>query len=216
MLNKTRHDKKILKRLSHYIGHDNWFISGSFANHKIKHPNDIDIFFYTEEDYKKTLVRITNDKVGLGGYVTYSTDNALTIYDGDNTIQFVHKNFGTPQEIFNTFDLNVCKVAVLPNGNVIKDPTANEDLQITQVNSQTFRRYFKYVNRLYGASKINEYGKWLIDNYIEDGSICSEYYLDELVNVPTNVILLNSVKEYDILNEYAFKQAVLKAPEILM
>lgn len=208
--------KKVLNILGNLIGTTGWFISGSFANIQVGNPKDIDIFFTSKTAYDNAVNRMTSrDGVLVGIQVV--TDNALTFYvENVGDIQFIHKYFGTPREIFKTFDLNVCKKAIMPSGALLQDDTANSELHICNINGDTFNRYFKYAKRLYSHHKIMRLGKQLVDNYILDDTLV-EYFYDNVTSIiPTNQLLLEATKHYPYIKHYALEQARLKAPELLL
>ena len=208
--------RKILPKLQELralLGHDQWFISGSFANHLIESPSDIDIYFYNEEGYNAAYKKL----LGLKGWYNHDTDNASTWTNFSEAyfIQLVHKDFGTPYEVFKTFDLNVCKKAITSNGSYIEDMSANEPIHITRVDSNTFNRYFKYLNRLKVKQDHVELGKLLVDRYIQDGTLVNCYY-GITTPKPVNALLYTASGRYKELKEYAREQALIHAPEILI
>lgn len=221
-LTKSMYDKdsitlsEVLDFLNRRIGHNRWYIAGSYANPKIISPNDIDIFFYHERDYEQartTFHNYLNSKSAM-----YSTHNADSMYMEAicMPIQLIRRHFGPPSKVFQTFDLNVCKWAILPNGTRKVDPTARNGLTIERINCGTFSRYFKYVGRLNLADKIPELGKELIDTYMADDTLIEEYYQETTTKIPVNKALFDNVRNFHTLEDYALEQAAIHAPELLI
>lgn len=106
--------------------------------------DDIDVYFYNEKDWKETFIKLPKE------HQRYSSDNAVTFYT-DNTsikIQLIKMHFGTPQEIFDGFDLNCSKCAVTSDHEIIKDKTCSKYLSVDFNNfkANTLRRVQKYID----------------------------------------------------------------------
>lgn len=86
----------------------NFFVAGGsiLSSVTYKEINDYDLYFYTEEDFK--LFKKIIDRYAS---VTGETDRAITYVRDGVTFQAT-KVFGTPEEIFDKFDYNVCMVAL--------------------------------------------------------------------------------------------------------
>ena len=129
----------ILATLNHTIPHKNWFIAGGAAatNFIDERFSDIDVYFYSEDDYKKALSSIP--------YKSQESHSASTFFIDNNLYQFVKCRFGSPYEIFETFDLSKSCVAVLPTGETIRSPKFDKPLYIKCLNIETMNRFNKYV-----------------------------------------------------------------------
>lgn len=216
---KPKSQKAILKVLKNVIGHEDWFIAGSYAYPKVKRPSDIDVFFYTEEGCNvgitnaRNYVRITND-----AHMTHSSEDADSFYidDAENTVQLIKRHTGTPQEVMARFDLNVCKRAILPNGKRTTAPGALGPLRIDSLNHGTFKRYFKYVNYLGLKDDMVLRVNSLVDSYIEDSTIIEGYYDGKHLSAPANRALLEAINAHKLDKTYVYEQARLRAPELLI
>jgi len=129
----------ILATLNHIIPHKNWFISGGSAATNFIDGifGDIDVYFYSEDDYKKALNSVS--------YIPQESSSASTFFIGNHLYQFVKCEFGSPYEIFKTFDLNKSCIAILPTGETIKSPEFDKPLYIKCLNIETMNRFNKYV-----------------------------------------------------------------------
>ena len=122
---------------------DGWFIAGGHALGLLttkQHKGDIDIFFISEEALGEAKSIYTHT-------IIYDSDYATTY---DNNVQFVHYKFGTPKEILETFDLNVCRVAYIPYREEFIDlrgDTPNEIKIMEPENYTLFTRVEKYLFR---------------------------------------------------------------------
>ena len=129
----------ILATLNHTIPHKDWFIAGgaaatNFINGRF---GDVDVYFYSEDGYKKALSSVSN--------ISIESSSASTFFIGDHLYQFVKCEFGSPYEIFKTFDLNKSCIAVLPTGETIKSSEFDKPLYIKSLNIETMNRFNKYV-----------------------------------------------------------------------
>lgn len=210
--------REVVSILKDAIGHENWFIAGSFAVPKIKKPNDIDIFFPTEEDCTAGIENVERHVKGSMGYISSISADASSynIPKLPRIVQLVTKHYGKVDRIFDEFDLNVCKRAILPNGKRIVDRSAREELKITRINHQTFQRYFKYLNRLGREEERVPLGKALVDKYIEDTTMIDEYYDGNHIVMPANQALFETLHESDAFGAYVCEQARVRAPELLI
>ena len=212
LFNKRQNDDApTLGRLTKFIGHNRWFIAGSSANTAIKTPKDIDIFFYTKEDFEEAVNNIAKQST-----YAYITPNAHTYYSMQKPVQLICKYFGTPEEVFDTFDLNVCKKAILPQNICISDPTSDQPLHIAKINYDTFSRFFKYVMYLGQKKDLPILGKSLVDKYISDSSIVEEYYDKKMRKAPVNQLMFTEMMKFYSLRDYVKEQALLHAPELLI
>lgn len=220
--NSTHHKKQytnrilyLLPKLRGMLGSEGWFISGSFANPNILCPNDIDIFFENEDIFKKSGIRLS--QISSYKHLTVDTENAQTynITDILYLVQLIKKHFGTIEEIFNTFDLNICKYAITPDGELLEHPTVNDPIEIINLNSQSFRRVLSYLKRLPIADNYSD-AKRIVNEYIGNSDLVSCYYTGKLEKIPANVLLQRAVKEDNLILKYFNKQAMEKAPELLL
>jgi len=204
---------EVIRRL---IGDSGWFIAGSFADVGIKNPSDIDIFFHTEEAYNDAYSRIKAASDNVAMHVG-ATKNASTAYlkHVRLPIQLVKKHFGLPGKIFDTFDLNVCKKAITPQGRRINHPSSFEELKIVKINSGTFSRYFKYMGYK-GVTNKNIRAMELVDTYIANSTIVEDYYGNEKIVAPINKLMLTAVCTLTKMGTYAQEQAKIHAPELLI
>jgi hypothetical protein len=209
----------VLEYFSKSIGHNNWFISGSYANSKITNASDIDVFFCTQADYDSAVLHITKLYATDTDLVVDSvTSHSTTFYIRNISVpvQFIQKSFGTPDKIFDTFDLNVCKRALLPNGTKIVHKSADQELRVEKVNYNTFSRYFKYADRLYSKKEVTRLGKKLIDTFIHDLDLLESYYDRVKTSKLTNDTMFKEACYIDSLKSYAYEQAKIHAPELLV
>lgn len=209
--------KGIVSQLNKLLGHDEWFIAGSFAMKAVKHPGDIDIFFYSEDAFLRAINTIKLSDPDLLKEA-YDTGNALSIQSGKIgwSIQLIKKHFGTIDEILNTFDLNICKKAITSDGDRKAHRASYETLRIDRVNVGTFKRYFKYVMRMGLKDQIPERGKQLVDRFIGDNTMVDDYYNKEVKSIPVNKALLQEIKNFHTVRDYAYQQAAVHAPELLI
>ena len=209
--------EKLLHTLRILIGHDNWCIAGSYAALQIKSPNDIDVFFHTEEDCVAGLASAYAVDPGAKD-TEYETNNAVSMYFDSISlpVQFIRKHFGKAEEVIDTFDLNICKRAILPDGTSIACPSAYEELHISNVTASTFTRYFKYIGRLGKEKDIPTLGKTIIDTYIGDSTMVEDYYNENRPTLPTNLAMFETVCAFSTIKDYAYEQAAIHAPELLI
>lgn len=215
----------------------NWFISGSFASTLTLRPNDIDVYFYTANDFHRAVSRCAKSNTWFS-YATsdsascwslkYNTGlhDALrgTKYGRNIPLQLISKTFGNPEEVLDTFDLNICKIALTPTGKTLIAKEFNEDpLKVVSINSDTYFRVIKYVSRYYGGIVSPEAISALervIDDWIEDTTVVENYYGEttsyKAKNLPSNSILFDTFLEIPCIREYLLKEAKRRAPELLI
>lgn len=219
-------NRKITARLTllrKIIGHTNWFISGSFANADVACPLNINIYFYTNKDYLSAHLNITNPTIHPPIFML-STD--CFIHNGyapesevlnEVIIHFTSIIYGTPKEVFNSFDLNTCKKAITSEGSYIQDYSASNLITITQVHSNTFSRFMCYLKNTTSYTKEEKIavGNLLIDKYIRDTTPIDCYY-NENISYLTCMLLYTVMREYPEFKKYLNKQAMFYIPELLL
>ena len=176
--------KSILLNLKKLIPHNNWFIAGGAAASSVY--DDIDIYFYTKKDYKAALRAMPDP--------TVASKLADTFKYLSYRIQYVKCTFGTPEEVFATFDLNKSCIAILPTGDMIQSADFHKTLYIKQLSTKTIHRFIKYVenkkfpydrsalvhtlSQIVAASTIN-----VSDYYVPKGrKVLTKAYLTPLVD----------------------------------
>ena len=174
-----------------------FFIAGGsvFSDITGTEYEDIDVFFYTETDFDLAVLSLDKHNINM----LLNTDNAITFKYDNSTVQFIRHAFGTPQEIFDGFDLNCSKVCVTSNKETIKNKTFDTSVSIDFKNfkSSTVSRYFKYtekkkaLDKNYAALKsmisylIENRSKQLPMSYNTESSTCA-YKLKELTHSLSN------------------------------
>ena len=180
-----------------------------FQNKPVDFDTDIDLFFPNEIEHKKLLGALINK----GYSIIKNTDFAFTFDINDFEVQLIKFNFGTPEEICETFDLNKSRIGIIVDENsVIKymHKTFNENLYINYSNfkNTTPNRFLKYIEKIYDFTltgikdikhkydldnKMFEIVKYLIENreteylnyYHREGKIKGE----KILKIFTNKIL---------------------------
>lgn len=183
MIGKTVASHRVRGKLHELFGHDRWYISGSFANPQIKYHRDIDVYFYSKEDYKAAEQNLRpNREVWYTTKTKFATTLSLNGYD--KPIQMIHKQFGPPEEIFEAMDLNVCRHAVLSNGKKVQARGACLPVYLCNVNAESFTRLLKY-HRYYKVTPFDTAVtmRKIIDKYILDETLAEGYYDDETIAV---------------------------------
>ena len=135
--------------------------------------DDIHVYFYKKEDF----VRVKTYLAGLLDNVLDDTffmkDDFVRVETNNqhfDSILFMGDFFGTPSDLFKTFDLNTSKVAITNNSDIIKDPSFDNCITVdfTKFNTQTFVKYLRYVKRKNAVDpQYREYKK-LIDFTLEN------------------------------------------------
>jgi len=126
--------------------------------------NDIDIYFYSEEDYKTAnkffsdiVQKAKEDRedisnkfhINISPYLLHQTINSLSISGfTDHPIQLICKNFGEPEYILKGFDLYNSMCCITDDYFGIKHKKCyNNTLAVNFdiINFQTLQRSFKYI-----------------------------------------------------------------------
>jgi hypothetical protein len=198
-----------------------------FQNKSIDFTVDIDLFFPNKEEYLKLKGALINK----GHNIIKDSDFATTFNINNFNVQLIKFNFGTPEEICETFDLNKSRIGIIVNGNsVIKymHETFNEELYIDYSNfrNSTPKRFLKYIRKIYDSTltgvedleakysldnKILEIVEYLIENretkyldyYCREGKIKGEKILK---------IFLNKILSYSgyVINREVIIDKILK------
>lgn len=228
-IGKTVYINRICRQLRDIFRHDRWFISGSFANSRIHSPKDIDVYFYKEDDFKSAEHNIKLQKIVWFTQKTQHT-TTFTLRGHQLPIQLIHKQFGSPDEIFMAMDINVCRQAILPDGRRIQARGSRLPIHLCNPNAESFSRWLKY--HRYYKTKPEDVAtgmRQIIDKYIHDGSKTEGYYNGE--NVTVNHALYRSfakaLRTYTIANaqydkiytpvyDYLIEQVDEHAPELLL
>ena len=142
--------KDLVDYVKNIIHEDVYFMiaGGSLVDVQyLRNINDIDVFFTCKEDFDRFNTFMSNSNVKK----VIETHNSIT-YDAidGNTIQAIQKQFGTPEEILDTFDLNQSKVLIDSHyGYFDHTNTATKELRIIYKNyaRDTPQRYIKYLQK---------------------------------------------------------------------
>jgi hypothetical protein len=183
--------------ISRTMPHKNWFIAGGSAVTPVY--SDIDIFFTDQQSFDEALKSFfvleayPNKKTMLHHLVT--TDNATTFnihvtvpdkYKGifgksayaDTNIQLIKRILGTPNEVINQFDLNICRTAILPSKQLVNPQDLTElTLNPSNISTTTPKRIVKYLHRNQYLSVNNLLP--VINQLIIDNPILEPSYDDE-------------------------------------
>lgn len=215
----------VLKFLNLSIPNKNWFIAGGSAI-KGENYNDIDVFFLNEEAYTQARDALTSEPIVHNNLVSAhykasetETNNAYNLNYSGTDIQLINRHFGTPEEIFETFDINVCKQAIMPNGRKVKHFTSYASPYIANVNYNTFRRYLKYLRRAGEGIDRKATLFSVIDKYIGDSSSTEEYYQGKKVSYVVNKKLFSDFYRFvesSSVKDYLKEKALEEAPELLL
>ena len=207
---------KTLEKLYPYLGTEGWFISGSYANPKVASYNDIDIFFRTKEYFDQAVEKTR--KMGINICHTRCSISIHNIIPGIK-VQYIHLRFGTPDEIFSTVDINVCRQGILPDGTCIQNPESKDSLRILVPSAQSFSRLRKYCKKyLLNNTQQTRILKRCIDDYISNDTFVHDYYNGVLVTRPLYHVLYDDFDKHGSREvvKYLTKQAHKYAPELLL
>ena len=178
----------------------NYFVAGGSINDIYrgeKIQGDIDIFFYTEKDYRNAVQNNPGDDYRL-------TKNAYTFIHNDLVIQFIKKNFGTPQEIMKEFDLNKSRIALVKDEFIFGE-YYHDDLHIINKNIRvdTFKRYLKYSKRFFVSNNnISATFYNYIINLMENIRKIENYYEDKPF-LQSDELAFKEIQDYKI-NPYMY------------
>lgn len=199
-------------------GTTGWFISGSYANKGIESPKDIDVYFENTTILCNTIDNIKSSSYDINSIVENSLSFSFSHKDLPLRIQLI-KKIGTPLEVLERFDLNVCKKVLFSNGTYWEHPDSLYPLSILKFNYDTVNRFFKYHRRLYPEStekEVVDISKRLIDTFIGNNSLVIDEYLDSSKVSTVN----NQIFEYFIhdtaIKPYLIEAALRHSPDLLI
>ena len=138
-----------------------------------KSIEDIRVYFYKKEDFVKVKTYFASLLVNVLDDTFFMKDDFVRAETNNHhfdSILFMGDFFGTPSDLFKTFDLNTSKVAITNNFDIIKDPSFDNCITVdfTNFNTQTFVKYLRYVKRKNAVDpQYREYKK-LIDFTLEN------------------------------------------------
>jgi hypothetical protein len=211
---KKRNINTVIDTLLDHLGFSDWFISGSFANNRMRNPSDIDIYFYTKKGYQNATRNLQNSTISV--YMVTPNASSFILKGLKLPVQLVAKHFGTPQEIFNTMDINVCKQAILSDKTLVQDPSSHFPVTLNKPSYGSFSRYFYYLDNYYSPVEHYKKSKILISKYITDSTLLSHYYKGEVNHKPTNQCLYEAALKRPELCSLIKQQTLLHAPELLL
>jgi len=129
--------------------------------------DDVDVYFYDEKSMNKVYNTFKHKaEIDTRNALTIQTKMRQNRYIKIKT-QFIKLKVGTPQELFDTFDLNCSKVAFTSDGQLIKDDTYSTNIRadISNFNIKTLSRMNKYINDK-GADDIADLSRYEIYDYL--------------------------------------------------
>jgi hypothetical protein len=238
---KKRQSTKVLRSLKGLIGHDEWFISGSFANDKANYFGDIDVYFYDQEGFDSAIAYATRPKNPHEGHWEESQSNATAhtffykkkvvprlFEEGTEErleniglpVQLIARRKGTPEYVFEHFDMNVCKKAILSTGEHVIHHSADKPIRLERLHSESFNRFIKYISKLKQTKNITALAKPIIDDNIANSDVLEDAY--SLVSPSpesfriANILMFDTFKHEPKIKDYLYKQAKLHAPELLL
>jgi hypothetical protein len=202
-----------------------WFIAGGSL--RSGRYNDIDIFFYSEEDYKTAKNAFDHNS---NSHFCVDTKNATTYvchvpspsskYAKTKDVQLIKQQFGTPKQVISNFDLNHSMKALTYNNNTI---TLYDDNTLkfneSNLSSNSFARYVKYL-RDKDSITTEEYLKQIIDKYSGSTAMLPPSYEQESPK-PANLAMYKAFKNYlkdynPPMYDYLIQQIQLQSPELLL
>lgn len=145
---------RILRRYHAFIagGYARWVLS---PHKDCAPPGDIDIYFEREEDQYGMEMALDR----MGARREYSTANAIAFshHFFPLPLHLVRVNYGTPENILNSFDFGVCQAALIGNEGYVFPSFLEEEerreLRIKTINGTSLNRVMRYVSRGYWISK---------------------------------------------------------------
>lgn len=145
-----------------------FFVAGGSVYSVINDNNvydDIDVFFYTQEDCDAVINKLSPDNqsaITFEGDITtitctansYVTSNAVTVPSLAKSplrrqIQFVKLHVGDVHDVMSTFDFNCSKVAYTSQGEFVKSVHYTTHITVDEknINGMVLERYHKYKSK---------------------------------------------------------------------
>lgn len=146
--------------LTRLLNRCNGFIAGGYARwalspHKDSAPpNDIDIFFEREKDF----FHLEDIFEGMRMRRSYSSNNAVSYswHLFPLPLHLVRINYGTPENILNSFDFGICQAALIGNEGFalpsFLEEEERKELRIKTLSPLSMDRVNKYIGRGYWIS----------------------------------------------------------------
>lgn len=141
--------------------------------------NDIDIFFYRQNDYdtfKDAVIQLKQKELERGKEKVkwiqdirdVETSNAFSFDYGDKKYQLIQRNFGDPRDVMRKFDINCSKCTITSEYVYITDDSWSDviELDFSKLYTDTLARVHKYVTSK-GAKDKNGVLQTLITYFIE-------------------------------------------------
>jgi len=179
---------KDVQKFFHKINfNEKFFIAGGSVFSTLMNNDffyDIDVYVYSEDDYKileeKILIyeKENNSNSTIFNSSVYQTKNAITVTDvlTNKTLQ-ITKYFGNQEDVLEKFDLTSSMVGISSNFELfhVKD-YKNIRANLKSVQTETLSRYFKYVNSKGSYDKnqkrLLELLDWILENLFQEVKSC--------------------------------------------
>lgn len=138
-----------LKFFNEHLPHKNWFIAGGCAASDVF--NDIDVYFYSMEDYNKAISTIQKFNYSTSNGVTFDLvieDQVSDPSTKQRAIQFIKRHVGDYISVVESFDLNKSRAVIFPDGSRYYHPSFTEPLHfsLASIRKDTIVRFGKYIN----------------------------------------------------------------------
>ena len=220
MCNRTLPTKDLLEYLNTYIRDTSYFISGSYANPVIGNSNGIYVFFASKADFTTAVLNLKAANIYLYETPDSNINIPTRIKKQITTIKLVKDQFGSPKKVFKSFDLNVCKYAILPNGKQVSHFSTVASIYITNIDFKTFNRVLKHLvyyaqgyfsNNVYNEKYSKKDVKYLltvVDTYIDNYTILPNYYEKITTYKPVNEIMFKEFSNLPQIKDYLYKKAL--------
>jgi hypothetical protein len=187
---------------------------------------DIDVFFHNQEDVDRVcealLKTIEPDVTYVGEmpnhFGIYNTEKAVSFNDmipftppkSIKQMQFIKCSVGSPDEIFNSFDLNCSKVGIDDLGRVhySDDFSRYIDVDLSVFRVSTISRYLKYTRYRKAEDNDNSTMLKMIDHLISNPDMIIETGYSDSVTLSAWSVLLMLTYEEDTDKSNAVKKIV--------
>jgi len=147
---------------------------------------DIDVFVYNESDARKL-----KDSVELAHCTNCVTNHAITVFLREIQLQFVTAYYGTPTELFKTFDFNCSRAAITSTYELVIDDSFSNVIEFPEyIRSNTLFRYNKYIKK--GAIDKTDVILQLYDVFCDDITKTYETYYTDTDTDLTGIHILNT------------------------